>query len=61
MLNDIKKSFSYRVKSIAWMDDATKKATLEKNEKMISFIGFPDWLLKEGEIDKYYTGVSTPL
>lgn len=58
MLYDIKEAFAARVKQITWMDEITKQATLEKSTKTISFIGFPDWLLKEGELDKYYTGVS---
>lgn len=57
MLKDIKDAFADRVQGISWMDDVTKSATLEKSMKTISFIGFPEWLHQEGELDKYYLGV----
>ena len=40
-----------------WMDQRTKQATLEKNRKMESQIGFPDWLFTENELDEYYENV----
>lgn len=58
MLENIKLSFSTFVTSINWMDGRTKIATLEKNRRMKSLIGFPDWLFQHGELDSYYEGVS---
>lgn len=57
MLENIKESFSKFVISIDWMDAETKIATLNKNRKMKSLIGFPDWLFEDGELDSYYEGV----
>ena len=57
MLENIKSSFSNFVLDIDWMDGQTKVATLEKNRRMKSLIGFPDWLFEEGELDSYYEGV----
>lgn len=57
MLENIKLSFSEFVLDIDWMDDKTKIATLEKNRKMQSLIGYPDWLYDDTEIDTYYDGV----
>jgi predicted metalloendopeptidase len=57
MLENIKLSFSNFVIGINWMDGQTKLATLEKNRKMKSLIGFPDWLFKKGELDNFYKGV----
>lgn len=58
MLVNIKDAFVQRVKTISWMDSSTKNATLEKSEEMVSFIGFPDWMLNKSAIEYYYSGVS---
>lgn len=57
MLNDIKAAFMRRVNGISWMDAETKKVTLEKSREMLSFIGFPKWLLEKGAIEEYYGNV----
>ncbi|XP_063235515.1 endothelin-converting enzyme homolog isoform X2 [Bacillus rossius redtenbacheri] len=57
MLSDIKSAFRVLVDSLDWMDGATKKATLEKSSSIKSFIGFPDWLLDEEELNSYYEGL----
>lgn len=58
MLDDIKEAFVEQVNSISWMDKDTKKATLEKCQEMISFIGYPEWLFHEGALEVYYEGVN---
>ncbi|XP_001605702.1 endothelin-converting enzyme homolog isoform X1 [Nasonia vitripennis] len=58
MLENIKLSFSTFVTSIDWMDGRTKIATMEKNRRMKSLIGFPEWLFQEGELDSYYEGLN---
>lgn len=58
MLENIKSSFSRFVNEADWMDAKTKLATLEKNRRMKSLIGFPDWLFDEGELNSYYEGVN---
>lgn len=57
MLDDIKQAFASLVLRTDWMDQQTKKATLEKNRKMESQIGFPDWLFDEKVLNEYYEGV----
>ncbi|XP_024945787.1 neprilysin-1 isoform X2 [Cephus cinctus] len=57
MVEDIRESFASLVISTDWMDRSTKIATLEKNKKMASVIGYPNWLFEEGEIDEYYEGI----
>lgn len=57
MINDIKDSFVEHVHGLSWMDDPTKEVTLEKSEEMRSFVGYPDWLFKEGALDKKYPGL----
>lgn len=57
MLSDIKEAFATLVLRSDWMDKKTKTATLEKNRKMESQIGFPDWLFNEAMLNEYYEGV----
>lgn len=57
MLDNIKQAFASMVLRTDWMDQRTKQATLEKNRKMESQIGFPDWLFTENELDEYYENV----
>ena len=61
MLDDIKEAFASLVSRIDWMDGQTKTATLEKNRKMESQIGFPDWLFDEDILNEYYEGVRDTL
>lgn len=61
MLINIKDAFVQRVKTLTWMDEKTKNATLEKSEEMVSFIGFPEWLLNKSALEFYYDGVRTPI
>ncbi|XP_015834804.2 neprilysin isoform X1 [Tribolium castaneum] len=58
MLYDIKSAFMEHVKTISWMDQKTRTATLEKSKEMISFIGYPDWLLDKGALEIYYQGIT---
>ncbi|XP_066245414.1 neprilysin isoform X2 [Euwallacea similis] len=57
MLNGIKSAFVEHVQSITWMDSKTKKVTLEKSNEMLSFIGYPEWLFKNGALDRKYAGL----
>lgn len=57
MLDNIKQAFASMVLRTDWMDQRTKLATLEKNRKMKTQIGFPDWLFAEKELDEYYESV----
>ncbi|XP_066603000.1 neprilysin-1 isoform X2 [Prorops nasuta] len=58
MVNDIKEAFSSMVKRTDWMDRKTKRVTLEKNEKMLTEIGYPKWLFEKGKLDDYYKGIN---
>ncbi|CAG9762242.1 unnamed protein product [Ceutorhynchus assimilis] len=57
MINHIKEAFVEHVQGITWMDSSTKKVTLEKSKEMLSFIGYPDWLFKDGAVDRKYLGI----
>ncbi|KOC67822.1 Endothelin-converting enzyme 1 [Habropoda laboriosa] len=57
MMDDIKDAFASLVLGTDWMDKQTKTATLEKNRKMESQIGFPNWLFDEQVLNGYYEGI----
>ncbi|KAH8283898.1 hypothetical protein KR054_004671 [Drosophila jambulina] len=56
MLSDIRRSFDRLVKSTTWMDEATKRKTIQKSAEMKSFIGFPSWLRNASALNAYYEG-----
>lgn len=58
MLSDITAGFSELVHALRWMDSVTKIATLDKAAAIKAFIGYPDWLLEDGELERFYEGVS---
>lgn len=57
MLNNIREAFNNLVRETTWMDDGTKHSTLEKSLAMDSLIGFPDWILENGKLDRFYYGI----
>uniref|UniRef100_A0A1B6C5I7 Peptidase M13 N-terminal domain-containing protein n=1 Tax=Clastoptera arizonana TaxID=38151 RepID=A0A1B6C5I7_9HEMI len=56
MLKDINEAFKIMVMSIRWMDEKTKRATLEKARAIKNYVGYPEWLLQPGELQKLYEG-----
>lgn len=61
MLNDIKNSFNSLVRDGDWIDPETKKAAQEKADSIKKFIGYQEWLLKPGQLDRYYSSVCSVL
>jgi hypothetical protein len=59
MVEDIRTSFLERVQTLDWMDDETRKTTLQKAKDMRVNIAFPDFILKQGGIEAYYEGVGS--
>ncbi|KAL1505409.1 hypothetical protein ABEB36_004982 [Hypothenemus hampei] len=57
IIEEIKEVFVEYVKNLKWMDDITKQATLEKSKEMLSFVGYPDWLFKDGALDRKHSGL----
>lgn len=54
MFKRIQTAFSYLVKNSDWIDEQTKRLILQKSNVMSVNLGFPEWLLDEIELDKYY-------
>ncbi len=54
IIKDLKKSFTVLVGASDWLDDITKNETLDKLNAIIKNVGYPDWLLDNQELDKFY-------
>lgn len=54
----VQDGFFQLVKELHWMDSQSKRKTLEKARRMVSLIGFPEWILNKTALDKLYQGVS---
>ncbi|CAO1440505.1 unnamed protein product [Diamesa serratosioi] len=57
MVANIQKSFKTLVRHTTWMDWETKKSTLEKTDKMVSLIGFPEWIINKTLLERHYKGI----
>lgn len=57
MLENIRTAFNQLVQQTNWMDEQTKLSTLEKSDAMKSLIGFPEWILDDGELDDFYENI----
>ena len=58
MIKDIKESFRALVNTSDWLDDKTKDKSLHKLNAIIENVGYPDWMLNNEELDKYYNLVN---
>lgn len=59
MMENIHWAFEVIVRKIDWMDETTKKRTLEKAMQMKTFVGFPEFIAYADELDDYYYDVYT--
>lgn len=58
MVELIKDEFQNILKSVSWMDETTREASLEKAKKMTTHIGFPDELMNETKLIEYYENLT---
>ncbi|XP_017847714.1 neprilysin-2 isoform X2 [Drosophila busckii] len=54
MVSDIRGVFNDILNEVNWMDDKTKKEAKEKLHKMATHIGYPDEMLDNEKLAKYY-------
>jgi hypothetical protein len=59
MMADIRVSFKDLVRQAKWMDEETRNHALRKLRAMGQLIGYPDFFVEPGYIEKHYRGVST--
>ena len=54
MVENLRAAFKELVEETDWMDAETQVKAQEKADQMLQLIGYPDWLLDNAEVDKYY-------
>lgn len=54
MVNGIRLEFEEILKDVNWMDEKTKKSALNKLHSMSTHIGYPDEIMDNSKIEKYY-------
>lgn len=57
MVADIRAEFVKILQKTDWMDKVTKQNALEKASSMKAYIGYPDELLEEEKVEKFYADV----
>ncbi|XP_058793376.1 neprilysin-2-like isoform X2 [Phymastichus coffea] len=58
MVTGIRKEFRKIIEKVDWMDEETRLAALEKADAMSSFIAYPNELLDDNKLDKYYESLT---
>ena len=53
----MRQAFEDIVPQLAWMDDITKEATLEKAKSVTQKIGYPEYITNSQKLDKHYEQV----
>lgn len=54
MVNRIRYEMKLILNNAEWMDDETRQSALKKLRTMSTFIGYPDELMDNAKIEKYY-------
>lgn len=54
MVGDIREQFTEILKNVEWMDETTRANALEKAAKMATHIAYPDELIDDAKLDKFY-------
>lgn len=58
MVDSIKEEFQKILQLVPWMDESTREAAIKKAKKMIAHIGYPDELMDDKKLIKYYTNLT---
>lgn len=54
MVNRIRTEFEIILENVDWMDDETRRSAIDKLHVMANHIGYPDELMDNDKIEKYY-------
>lgn len=54
MVNGIRKEFEIILNEVDWMDEETRKSAINKLHAMSTHIGYPDEIMDNSKIEKYY-------
>jgi neprilysin len=58
MVEAIKEEFQSILKSVPWMDETTRESAMEKAKVMVTHIGYPNELMDDSKIEKYYKNLA---
>lgn len=58
MVESIKEEFQTILQSVSWMDETTREAAMVKAKVMVAHIGYPDELMDDSKIEKYYKNLT---
>jgi predicted metalloendopeptidase len=53
MIHDLKESFKELIVTSDWLDQQTRNKSLQKLDKIMVNIGYPDWIMNNSELDKF--------
>ncbi|XP_046983748.1 neprilysin-2-like [Schistocerca americana] len=54
MVDDIRQEFLHILQELDWMDEGTRKKALEKVQSVVGHVAYPEELLDDTELDKFY-------
>ena len=54
MVDAIRDEFQNVLKSVSWMDESTREASLKKAKNIVANIGYPDELMDNAKLIEYY-------
>lgn len=54
MVKNIRHEFENLVGKLSWMDNETKKAAIDKAQRLVEHIGFPNELADNAKLEEYY-------
>lgn len=57
IVDGIRNEFESILQTVDWMDEETRKAALEKLQKMATYIGYPDEIKNVTLLEEYYDGL----
>ncbi|KAJ6635812.1 Neprilysin-2, partial [Pseudolycoriella hygida] len=57
MVNGIRAEFEKILTTVPWMDETTRAAALNKVKAMATHIGYPDEIMDDNKLEKYYEGL----
>lgn len=55
IIDFVQKAYFEIISKNTWLDSKTKKASLNKLEKMTKNVAYPNWLLDNAELDEFYS------
>lgn len=61
MVTNIKNEFINMLEANTWMDKATKEQAKTKAKNIYVMIGYPEWLMDEAGIEKYYEKINVTI